>query len=374
MLAQAVTGTPGHINTMARSVGHFLEVFPVAQMKEGDVYVTNDPWKGTGHLYDLVVVSPTFMDGRIVALFACTTHLVDMGGVGQTPEGRQIYHEGLFIPLLRLARAGEMNEDLLAMIRANVREPVQVIGDVYALIACNEIGSRRLVAMMREFALRDLDHAGRGDHQPQPPGHGGGDRQAAAGHLDRVDAHRRLRGADRSGRHADHRPRHDPCGLYRHVGHVVLRDQLSAVLYRGLYDVRRELRGGAAHPEQHRHAGCGARHRTGGHDPQRDASRGGVCAFGDGTHAAGRGVWLSRPGAAGTRAGGRHIQSVDAEPDRGARADRHRPRGRHAVHGEQLPFGWRGCAAERRMDCRRRRFRPACATCRWRRPRRSRRW
>jgi N-methylhydantoinase B len=115
MLAQAVTGTPGHINTMARSVGHFLDVFPAAQMKEGDVYVTNDPWKGTGHLYDLVVVSPTFMDGRIVALFACTTHLVDMGGVGQTPEGRQIYHEGLFIPLLRLARAGEMNEDLLAM-------------------------------------------------------------------------------------------------------------------------------------------------------------------------------------------------------------------------------------------------------------------
>jgi N-methylhydantoinase B len=157
MLAQAVTGTPGHINTMAASVGHFLKVFPVAEMKEGDVYITNDPWLGTGHLYDLVVVSPTFMDGRIVALFACTSHLVDMGGVGQTPEGRQIWHEGLFIPLLRLARAGEMNEDLLAMIRANVREPVQVVGDVYALIACNEIGSRRLVSMMREFRLDDLD-------------------------------------------------------------------------------------------------------------------------------------------------------------------------------------------------------------------------
>ena len=130
---------------------------PGREMQEGDVYITNDPWKGTGHLYDLVVVSPTFMDGRIVALFACTAHLVDMGGVGQTPEGRQIWHEGLFIPLLRLARAGDMNEDLLAMIRANVREPVQVVGDVYALIACNDIGSRRLVAMMREFRLRDLD-------------------------------------------------------------------------------------------------------------------------------------------------------------------------------------------------------------------------
>ncbi|HVC59608.1 MAG TPA: hydantoinase B/oxoprolinase family protein [Acetobacteraceae bacterium] len=160
MLAQAVTGTPGHINTMARSVLHFLEVFPVATMRDGDVFVTNDPWKGTGHLYDLVVVSPTFMDGEIVALFACTSHLVDMGGVGQTPEGRQIWHEGLFIPLLYLARAGAINEDLLALLRANVREPVQVIGDVYALIACNEIGSRRLVAMMREFSLRDLDVLG----------------------------------------------------------------------------------------------------------------------------------------------------------------------------------------------------------------------
>ncbi|HEY1933289.1 MAG TPA: hydantoinase B/oxoprolinase family protein [Acetobacteraceae bacterium] len=160
MLAQAVTGTPGHINTMARSVGHFLEAFPVAQMREGDVYTTNDPWKGTGHLYDLVVVSPTFIDGQIVALFACTAHLVDMGGVGQTPEGRQIYHEGLFLPMLRLVRAGEMNEDLLSIIRANVREPVQVIGDVYALIACNEIGGRRLTAMMREYRLRDLDVLG----------------------------------------------------------------------------------------------------------------------------------------------------------------------------------------------------------------------
>ncbi len=160
MLAQAVTGTPGHINTMARSVGHFLDVFPVAHMREGDVFVTNDPWKGTGHLYDLVVVSPSFMDGRIVAMFACTAHLVDMGGIGQSPDGRQIYHEGLFIPLMRLARGGEVNEDLLAILRANVREPVQAVGDVYALMACNEIGSRRLVSMMREFKLHDLDMLG----------------------------------------------------------------------------------------------------------------------------------------------------------------------------------------------------------------------
>lgn len=157
MIAQAVTGTPGHINTMALSVGHFIDSFPLDTWREGDFYITNDPWKGTGHLYDIVVVSPTFLDGRMVAIFACTTHVVDMGGIGQSAEGRQIYHEGLFIPPMKLATAGKAHEDLLGIIRANVRESVQVIGDVYALMACNDIGSRRLVEMMREFRLDGIE-------------------------------------------------------------------------------------------------------------------------------------------------------------------------------------------------------------------------
>ena len=86
MLAQAVTGTPGHINSMALSVGHFIEKFPVGTMTEGDVFLTNDPWKGTGHLHDIVVVTPTFKQGRVVALFACTTHVVDIGGIGMAPD------------------------------------------------------------------------------------------------------------------------------------------------------------------------------------------------------------------------------------------------------------------------------------------------
>ncbi len=160
MLAQAVTGTPGHINSMARSVVHFLDAFPADTLKDGDILITNDPWKGTGHLFDLTVVTPIFLDGRAVALFASTTHVVDIGGLGVSAEGRQIYHEGLYIPLMYLARAGQMNDDLLGMVRANVREPVQVIGDIYALIACNEKGGTRLVEMMREFKLRDLELLG----------------------------------------------------------------------------------------------------------------------------------------------------------------------------------------------------------------------
>ena len=103
MLAQAVTGTPGHINSIARAVVHFLDVFPAETMNEGDVYITNDPWKGTGHLHDFTVVSPAFRKGKMVALFASTTHVVDIGGIGMSPDGKQVYHEGLFVPIMPLA-------------------------------------------------------------------------------------------------------------------------------------------------------------------------------------------------------------------------------------------------------------------------------
>jgi N-methylhydantoinase B len=156
MVAQAVTGTPGHVNTMAAAVPHFLAAYPLDTMSEGDVFVTNDPWKGTGHLSDFTVVTPAYRNGRAVALFACTTHVVDIGGLGQSPDGRQVYHEGLWIPICRMFLRGEANDTFFAILRQNVREPVQVEGDMYALAACNEIGARRLVEMMDEHGLDDL--------------------------------------------------------------------------------------------------------------------------------------------------------------------------------------------------------------------------
>jgi len=160
MLAQAITGTPGHVNSMAAAVKHFLDAFPLATMKAGDHYITNDPWLTCGHLHDLTVVSPTFLRGEPVGLFASTVHVVDIGGLGMGPDGRQVFEEGLSIPLMPLARQGEMNEDLLRILRANVREPLQVEGDVYALAACNDEGSRRLVEMMDEFGIANLDRLG----------------------------------------------------------------------------------------------------------------------------------------------------------------------------------------------------------------------
>jgi N-methylhydantoinase B len=157
MLAQAVTGTPGHVNSMAESVRHFLRRFPPETMREGDVYITNDPWMGTGHLNDFVLTTPAFHRGRLVALFSCTSHLMDIGGVGFGPDASDLFMEGLSIPFLKFADAGVVNETLVEMIRANTRLPVDTVGDTYALAACNDVGCKRLTAMMDEFALETLD-------------------------------------------------------------------------------------------------------------------------------------------------------------------------------------------------------------------------
>ena len=156
MLAQAVTGTPGHVNSMAESVKHFRRHFPIETMAEGDAYITNDPWMGTGHLNDFVVTTPAFHEGKLVALFSCTSHLMDIGGIGFGPDATDVFMEGLSIPMLKLVDRGQMNQTLMAMIRANTRTPVDTEGDVFSLAACNDVGAKRLSEMMAEFKLTDL--------------------------------------------------------------------------------------------------------------------------------------------------------------------------------------------------------------------------
>jgi N-methylhydantoinase B len=160
MLAQAVTGTPGHVNSMAESVKHFIRHFGIETMKPGDAYITNDPWMGTGHLNDFVITTPAFHKGRLVGLFSCTSHLIDIGGIGFGPDATDVFMEGLYIPFLKLIEEGRVNETLMAMIRANTRLPVDTVGDTYSLAACNDVGCRRLTEMMHEFDLDDLDELG----------------------------------------------------------------------------------------------------------------------------------------------------------------------------------------------------------------------
>ncbi|WP_417426661.1 hydantoinase B/oxoprolinase family protein [Hoeflea sp.] len=160
MLAQAVTGTPGHVNSMAEAVKHFAAEIPREQMYPGDTYVTNDPWKGTGHLHDITMVSPSFRGDELVGFFACTAHVVDVGGRGFGADGKSVYEEGIQIPIMKFAERGEVDRALVALIRANVREPNQVIGDFYSLAACNDVGHMRLMEMMDEAGYANLDVLG----------------------------------------------------------------------------------------------------------------------------------------------------------------------------------------------------------------------
>ena len=160
MLAQAVTGTPGHVNAMADAVAHFIRRIGRENIVDGDVYITNDPWEGTGHLHDITMVTPSFFKNSLVGFFACTAHVVDIGGRGFGADAASVYEEGLYIPIMKFASEGVVDRTLVSIIRGNVREPDQLIGDVYALSSCNEIGHRRLIDMMREFELDTLDGIG----------------------------------------------------------------------------------------------------------------------------------------------------------------------------------------------------------------------
>jgi N-methylhydantoinase B len=157
MIAQAVTGTPGHVNAMAEAVGHFIEDIGIDDIFEGDSYITNDPWKGTGHLHDFTFVNPSFRNGKLVGYFASTAHVVDVGGRGFGPDANEVYEEGIYIPIMKFAERGEVDKRLINILRHNVREADQVIGDLYSLSSCNDTGHRRLMDMMDEFGLENLN-------------------------------------------------------------------------------------------------------------------------------------------------------------------------------------------------------------------------
>ena len=261
MLAQAVTGTPGHVNSMAESVKHFLRYFPVETMKPGDAYITNDPWMGTGHLNDFVITTPCFRNGKLVALFSCTSHLMDIGGIGFGPDATDVFMEGLYIPMLKLFDQGKVNETLMAMIRANTRQPVDTEGDVYSLAGCNDVGARRLVEMMDEFGIDTLDQLG--DHiiarsreavlaeiakLPKGTWHNS---MTVDGYDEPVTLAAALTVSD-SGIHVDY------TGT---TGAVRARHQRAARLHDGLHRVRPGLRRGHPHSQQCRLAR--AAHRVG---------------------------------------------------------------------------------------------------------------
>ncbi len=157
MIAQSLSGTPGHINAMATSMKHFLAAFPPDKLEHGDVLITNDPWQTAGQINDITITTPIFRGGKLVALFANTCHSADIGGRILSAEAREVFEEGLRIPIMKLFERGEPNKILMQIVRTNVRQPDEVIGDFYAQTACNETGGRALLEMMDEFGLDSID-------------------------------------------------------------------------------------------------------------------------------------------------------------------------------------------------------------------------
>jgi N-methylhydantoinase B len=155
-LAQATFTTPGQLGGMTQGVKKICRMFPAETYKEGDVLITNDPWLLSGHLPDLIVVTPVFRRGTLVAFAACVFHHRDIGGrLGI--ENREVYEEGLFLPLCKLYDAGEVNEAILDIIRANVRLPENTVGDIRSQVAANHVLSVKLLEMMEETGLQTLN-------------------------------------------------------------------------------------------------------------------------------------------------------------------------------------------------------------------------
>ncbi len=158
MIGQSISGTPGHINAMATSMKHFLAAFPPDKLAPGDVLITNDPWMTAGQINDITITTPCFKSGQLVALFANTCHSADIGGRILSAEAREVFEEGLRLPIMKLFDRGEPNQVLMQIVRANVRQPDEVIGDFYAQTASNDAGGRALLEMMEEFGIDSIDH------------------------------------------------------------------------------------------------------------------------------------------------------------------------------------------------------------------------
>jgi len=154
MIAQAVTGTPGHINSLAASMHHFLERFP--DCRPGDVLITNEPWLSSGQLNDFTVVTPVFVGEKLVGYVGSTCHAIDIGGRGLSADAREVYEEGIRVPPTKLYDGGAPNEELFRLIEANVRMSKLVLGDLHAQVVGNEVGAARVTEIVEEFGLGDL--------------------------------------------------------------------------------------------------------------------------------------------------------------------------------------------------------------------------
>lgn len=156
-LGQATDSIPSFIGTLPKTVRHFLGHFPAETLAPGDVLITNDPWMGTGHLPDLTVVKPIFLNGTLTGFAASTTHSPDMGGRTGTSDIRDVFEEGFQVPMLKLIDAGKVDQTFISILRKNVRVPDQVTGDLWAQVSALELMEKRLFDLMADYQLTELE-------------------------------------------------------------------------------------------------------------------------------------------------------------------------------------------------------------------------
>ncbi|EHM02258.1 hydantoinase/oxoprolinase [Acetobacteraceae bacterium AT-5844] len=155
-LAHSPRAMPVFNLTLPLAVKALLERYPAETLVPGDVLITNDPWLCAGHLFDIAVVTPVFLEGKVVGLMGTVGHVSDIGGTKDSLRAREIYEEGFQIPPMKLFEAGRPNESLFRLLAENVRNPEQVLGDIHSFVAANALGGERLLAFMSDYGMKDL--------------------------------------------------------------------------------------------------------------------------------------------------------------------------------------------------------------------------
>lgn len=155
-VAQATRSVPSFIGTLPMSVRAFLQRYPAETLRRGDVILSNDPWIGTGHLPDLTLAAPIFHGDRLIGFAGVIAHMTDIGGRRRAPDNRDIYEEGLQIPIVKLYEGGRPNETLFDVIARNVRVPGEVLGDIHAMVGATEKMQQAVDRLIREYELTDL--------------------------------------------------------------------------------------------------------------------------------------------------------------------------------------------------------------------------
>ena len=157
-LAQGAIGVPSFTGTGPSTVAAILEMIPAAEMRDGDVVITNDPWIGTGHVYDVNVLKPIFHRGKLVGFCLTVSHLADVGGgSGFGADARDVYEEGFSLPPVRLFERGVANAFILDFLARNVRFKDLVLGDIYSNVAACNVGAQGLLDILNEYALDDIE-------------------------------------------------------------------------------------------------------------------------------------------------------------------------------------------------------------------------